>query len=192
MLVVTDNQGQWFWLAFGILSQAEEEGLRSSQRSSWVWRREYCACNSCATCIAMGERVSPRTCPDEQGIMKLWSITDEYLHPEWVPSPTKIRKWALSLLSFVPLKPKDQSRCGALVYKYLSHNTWPHVIFSATLKGSLVIILFDWWGNQDPGGSMTIQSCTVTGQWGRNADHGRGQCVIYCSPSNQGSCQLAS
>lgn len=63
------------------------------------------------------------------------------LHPEWVSTSTKIRKWALSSLSRVPLKCEDQPLSRALEFiNYLSHDMQSHVILPATMMGNIVII----------------------------------------------------
>lgn len=90
-----------------------------------ICRREYCACNSHSIPIATGGSVTLRPALVNKVSRSSGVSLVNILLSEWVPFPKKIRKWALPLLSFVPLKPKDQPCCGALEFinYHITHMT---------------------------------------------------------------------
>lgn len=112
----------------GLWKLLSGRGRGCSEKQSEIFlicRREYCACNSHAIPIATGGSVTLRPALVNKVSWSSGVLLVNILHPEWVPFPKKIRKWALPLLSFVPLKPKDQPCCGALVFinYHITHMT---------------------------------------------------------------------
>ena len=101
----------------------------------------------------------------------LWTRSDEssevsvvrILRPEGMLSLTKIRKWALLKLSWVPLEPRDQPLCG----NYLLHNTHDLMQSSHQLwRGiSHPLTLFDGEGTGNPLQYSCLENPMDGGAW---------------------------
>ena len=146
-------------------SQAEEgKGCGEKQQEVFLnleWQGVSLQWSYCPSCH-WGESLSK-----EQPCEQVWRSAEvsvvRILRPEWMFSLTKIRKWALLKLSWVPLEPRDQPLCG----NYLLHNTHDLMQFSQQLwrEISHPLTLFDGEGTGTPLQYSCLENPMGRGAW---------------------------
>ena len=122
-----------------------------------------CPYNSLIVLLATGERTSPRNSLVNKVPRSSEVSVVRILHPEWMFSLTKTRKWALLKLSWVPLEPRDQPLCG----NYLLHNTHDLMQSSQQLwrEISHPLTLFDGEGTGNPLQYSCLENPMDGGAW---------------------------
>ena len=122
-----------------------------------------CPYNSLIVLLATGERTSPRNSLVNKVPRSSEVSVVRILHPEWMFSLTKTRKWALLKLSQVPLEPRDQPLCG----NYLLHNTHDLMQSSQQLwrEISHPLTLFDGEGTGNPLQYSCLENPMDSGAW---------------------------